>query len=63
MIDPWIALGTNMALLGAFGALLTYARRDVYTRLVDYVAAAFIMAIVGGCAAMLAWGLTRGWTG
>ena len=58
MIDPWIALGTNMIMLGALGGLLMYAQRDVYTQPVGYVASSFILAIVGGCAAMLAWGLT-----
>ena len=61
MIDPWIAIVTNMVMFGGLGILLQYASRDIFTEPVDYVASSFIMAIVGGTAGALAWGLTRMW--
>lgn len=64
MIDPWIALGTNMMLLGALGALIQYGQRDLFRMPATasyYVAHAFILTLAAGCAAMLAWGLTRAW--
>ncbi len=62
MIDPWIALGVNMIVLGALGALLTYAQDEWHSaEWQDYAAAVLVMTIAAGCAAMLAWGLTRAW--